>query len=65
MIDNHEVMKLLKLLANPNNWGFYDASGCIKSYGNIYDTTWVGEDHPGVIAKILLNSENVGNNEKE
>ncbi len=64
MIDSHEVKKLLKLLANPNNWGFYDESGCPKSYGNLYDTTWVGEDHPGVIAKILLDSENVGDNEK-
>lgn len=50
-----EVTRLLQLLADKNNWGYIDPSGCPKGIG-IYNDSWIREgEHPVDMAQKLLN----------
>jgi hypothetical protein len=47
------ILDFLRLIADKNNWGYFDPSGCPKGAGE-YKEAWIGEDHPLDIAERLL-----------
>ena len=49
-----EIIAFLQSVADAEQWGYFDDSGCARGYGDCLDS-WVGhDDHPQERAQRLL-----------
>jgi len=49
-----ELLDFIRSVANKDNWGYFDNSGCPKGMGR-YLESWIGDgEHPKNIAERLL-----------
>jgi len=51
-----ELEKLLEKMGDPQNWGYFDASGCPKGRGR-YQDSWIGDGHPMDFAAALRSAD--------
>lgn len=57
---NATMRETLTKIANPEEWGYIDDSGCGKGAGS-YRDSWLGEDHPIDLALRTLSPSNGDN----
>jgi hypothetical protein len=51
---HEKILEFLRSVADPEQWGYFDDSGCARGYGDCLDS-WVGDgDHPQEKARRLI-----------